>query len=307
MIYEKPALPNNIEQLETALEECDQKIITGGVLDEKYKRTFLGKNQELSDEELLQISDKESEVYEDFENLVDVAYDLAKQCKGHPNATYKLGLLNGMVNKQKLSIIWISVACVLGDEISREIWEGDQICCCSPVKRLSIKVSFDKNIEVQSIVNNSVKTVGENPEGEMLLKRIENLDYGIEVGKFGRNSKADKKNNNIRPSKPLEIRRRKKAFNLRMSLHGRATIGDSVYAASFVLKFLEILNREVSTKLYGLDYISLASKRENYELEKYSEKDAKAKTHQVRSSSRDKSAFIKKEVCVRLPQYSHCS
>jgi hypothetical protein len=28
---------------------------------------------------------------------------------------------------------------------------------------------------VQSIVNNSVKTVGENPEGEMLLKRIENL------------------------------------------------------------------------------------------------------------------------------------
>ena len=90
-------------------------------MDEKYKRTFLGKNQELSDEELLQISDKESEVYEDFENLVDVAYDLAKQCKGHPNATYKLGLLNGMVNKQKLSIIWISVACVLGDEISREI------------------------------------------------------------------------------------------------------------------------------------------------------------------------------------------
>jgi len=45
-------------------------------LEEEYKKYFLREeNQELSDKKLLQISDKESKEYKDFDNLVDVSSD----------------------------------------------------------------------------------------------------------------------------------------------------------------------------------------------------------------------------------------
>ena len=45
-------------------------------MEEEYKKYFLREeNQELSDKKLLQISDKESKEYKDFDNLVDVSSD----------------------------------------------------------------------------------------------------------------------------------------------------------------------------------------------------------------------------------------
>lgn len=124
----EPVSPTHKKCLETELGKCNEELFKNNPLvlefmseslEAEYKRIFLGKGEELSEDELREIAEKESELSSNLSNLSIIGYALAKKCKGLPEAAYKLGVFHYIQGNGKNAYLWVSVATMFSDPISQ--------------------------------------------------------------------------------------------------------------------------------------------------------------------------------------------